>query len=514
MAIQTRHPLYAHRIQEWIKLRDTYAGEEAVKARRQIYLPPTQGMVLDGFGRSAPNTLNPDGSVTLTYSSHLQKGDVSYQSYLTRAVFHDFVSEAVELMLGLLHQKDATIELPAAMEPMRELATTRGESLQMLLRRVNEQQLVTGRVGLLADLPSGPSLTPTPYIATYLERTIINWDDGSGDDDLLTSLNMVVLDESSLQRQGDGFDWKTVNKYRVLLLGDLYANELSEGTATYSWGLFTNEDGSDRPMEFSVDAMEAPTLRGRPLEEIPFVFINTKDIVAAPDNPPLLGLANLSLTIYRGEADYRQNLHWQGQDTLVKIGSPDDDDEGTRVGAGAEINVPMGGDAKYIGVSSQGLPEQRQALDADKLAANAKAGQLINMQSKAAESGAALQIRVGAQTASLHQIATTGAFGLQRILRVIARWMGADPEQVVVKPNLDFADVQMDGQTLVQLLTAKAMGAPISLQTIHNLMQQRGVTTVTYEEELDLIAEEMPLAPPVDTTPAGAGGPTNAGGGQ
>ncbi len=244
MAIQTRHPLYVHRIQEWIKMRDTYAGEEAVKARRQVYLPPTQGMVLDGFGRSAPNTLNPDGSITLTYNSHLQKGDVSYQAYLTRAVFHDFVSEAVELMLGLLHQKDATIELPASMEPMRELATTRGESLQMLLRRINEQQLVTGRVGLLADLPSGPSLTPTPYIATYLERTIINWDDGSGDDDLLTSLNMVVLDESSLQRQGDGFDWKTVNKYRVLLLGDLYQNEPSEAKAVYSWGLFTNEDGT------------------------------------------------------------------------------------------------------------------------------------------------------------------------------------------------------------------------------------------------------------------------------
>lgn len=511
MAIQTHHPLYTYRLPEWEKMRDCYAGQSVVKARRDRYLPPTQGQVLDGWGLVGPvQTPLPDGQgYSITHQAGgCSKGELAYRAYLTRAVFHDFVSEAVELMLGLMHQKDATVELPAAMEPLRAKATTRGESLQMLLRRVNEQQLVSGRLGLFADMVKDPDpKNPIPHIATYTERSIINWDDGTGEDEILASLNMLVLDESALVRQSDGFDWKVVNKYRVLVLGDLMADDVAGGTALYRAGVFSNEDGSDRPMEFSEDSLIEPNIRGEKLTEIPFVFVNSKDIVAAPDNPPLLGLADLALTIYRGEADYRQNLHWQGQDTLVIIGDPSGDDE-TRVGAGAKMTLPLGGDAKFIGVSSQGLPEQRQALDADKVAANAKAGQLISTKNKAAESGDALKIRVGSQTASLHQIAKTGAAGLERILRIIARWMRLNPDEVIVKPNLDFADAELTGQTLVQMMTAKSMGAPLSNQSIHDLMQQRGVTSLTFEEEVALIGSEEPLVAPPD--PAVSGGPAGA----
>src|SRR6185295_12082160 len=127
-----------------------------------------------------------------------------------------------------------------------------------------------------------------------------------------------------------------------------------------------------------------PVFRGKPMEEIPFIIINSCDINSSVDYPPLIGLGRLCMAIYKMEADYRQNLFMQGQDTLITIGGiidPETGDanlgttqDGVRVGAGARIDLNMGGDAKYIGVQSQGLPEQRQALDADKKAAQAKSG--------------------------------------------------------------------------------------------------------------------------------------------
>jgi len=474
MAINSKHPQYALFFDDWIVMRDTYRGERVVKEKGELYLPATAGMHQDGMGSE-------------------ELGRKRYDAYRKRAVFHDFVSDAVEAMMGLLHSKPPAIELPPALEDLRENATPHGESLEALLRRINEEQLVTGRVGLLLDMPENPDPTrPLPHIAVYTAENIINWDDGEIDYEL-PSLNLVVLDESEYVRLQD-FEWEYKNKYRVLVKGAVDENE-PRGKGVYRQGLF---EGTD--LNFTEAGLIEPNIRGNTLDIVPFVFINTKDILPKPDDPPLLGLASLTLAIYRGEADYRQNLFMQGQDTLVVIGGNDDDE--TRTGAGAKIAVPIGGDAKYIGVSSQGLPEQRQGLENDKAAARNKAGQLIDTRSREKESGDALLIRVAAQTATLNTIAKTGAAGLERLLRIAARWVGADPEQVSVTPNLDFAQQPFTSRELVELMTAKSLGAPLSTESIHEILVDKGFTQKDYEEEMRLIEEEVP----VSGTGTGAGG--------
>src|SRR5690554_4386260 len=105
------------------------------------------------------------------------------------------------------------------MKPLRDQATIHGESLAMLLRRINTEQLITGRLGLLADLPEEPDpANPMPYIATYIAEAILNWDDAE-EVDGYNSLNLVVLDESGFIRDAD-FQWKQIKKYRVLQLGE------------------------------------------------------------------------------------------------------------------------------------------------------------------------------------------------------------------------------------------------------------------------------------------------------
>jgi len=481
MAVDSKHPLYNDMLDRWIQCRDTHEGEQQVKEKGITYLFPTSGMAADGM------------------LSDRAPGYKAYQAYKGRAVVPDLMKEAVEAMIGVMHHKPPVIELPEVMEPLREVATLRNESLEMLLRRINEEQLVTGRCGLLADLPQTPSPTNTavqaaattttlsdlPYIALYEAEDIINWDEGRRDGIEVENLNFVALDESEFERDAE-FEWEEKKKYRILILGEVDENE-PQGLGTYRVGVFREND-----ITFNETDLIEPSFRGQTLNAIPFTFINSCDVVPTPDVPPLLGISNLVLTIYRGEADYRQNLFMQGQDTLITIGLGDTEDS-LRVGAGGRIDIPTGGDAKYIGVSNAGISEQRSALENDYNRASAKGGQLLDTTSRQKESGDALTIRVAARTATLNRLALTGAFGLEHALKKIAVWIGADPNQVVVTPNLDFVDDAFVPDDLVKLMSAKNLGAPISVETIHRWLQDQDMTDLEFEEEIAKIEEEQLL---------------------
>lgn len=444
MALDSKHPQYVAAIDQWQKLRDGYAGERVVKDRGFVYLPATPGQTLDGINRG-------------------ERGRQNYEAYKTRAVYPPFIAEAVKAMVGVMHHKPPVIELPTALELLRENATADGESLEMLLRRINEAQLVTGRIGLLLDLPATPSAEVVFQVATYEAEKVINWD-----------VNLVVLDESDVERNAD-FEWQAVQKFRVLM---------SDGT--YRQAQFRET------VQFDASALQPPTVRGQSLAQIPFVFLNASDTLPDVMNPPLLQLADLCLTIYRGEADYRQNLFMQSQDTLVVEGGEEDAEY--RVGAGAVLNVPLGGDAKFIGVSSNGLPEQRQALENDYRRAAQMGAQLLDTTSRAKESGEALGIRVAAQTASLNQIALASAHALQSLLRIAAEWIGANPDEVVITPNLDFTDAGMSASEFLQLTQAKAAGFPLSDESLHALAVENELTVMDFANELALVEAEKQKA--------------------
>lgn len=464
MSARSVHPLYTAMLSKWELGRDSYAGEDAIKAAGRIYLPPTSGQIADGVIND-PNS----------------PGGKAYEAYKTRALYPDIFSDAVEAAIGIMHREPAQIDLPPVLEPMRGSANLLGETLQMVLRKINARQLITGRLGLLGDIRTDGGLD-RPVLVIYNELAIRNWDDTAiSDDDV--DVRLVVLDESGYE-MGPQLSWEYRNRYRILGLVD-NEGQLSD-SGVYGFGLF-DEDSNVLGAQLDI-----PQIKGQVLNKIPFTFINSKDLSPSPDKPPMDGLAKLCLAIYRGEADYRQNLFMQGQDTLVRIGVIGDDDGPVRTGAGARIDVPADGDAKYIGVNSQGLPEQRIALENDYNRAIRKSGQLIDSTSRAKESGDALRIRIAAQTATLPQIALTGAAGLERVLRGLATWYGADPDAVKVTPNLEFTEADLNGQTLVQIVQAKMLGAKLSDESIHEYMRDNGFTKQSYEDELARLEVEAP----------------------
>lgn len=485
MAVDAKHPLYGAKYKLWQQMSDCYAGEATIKEKGEIYLPPTAGHRADGYPN--PNT----------------KGKQAYDAYKQRAVFPSYTRDAVDKMVGIMHREPARIELPAKLKPLIEKATADGESLEQLLRRINTAQLREGRFGLLLEAPQDKLVNEAlPFIATYPAVTIINWDKGQKGQGI-QKLELVVLDESEFQRTSE-LTWEFKDKHRVLMLSDTLRRMYQVDQSAIPAGAYVAavvRDKSDiNPADFI-----APSIGGKTLDRIPFVFVNAIDLLPDPDDPPLLGLSNKCLAIYRGEADYRQSLHLQGQETFVMIGGavgggptngdPAGAQEGqVRVGAGSFIELPSGGDAKYVGVSADGLAEQRQAIENDRREAGDMSTNMLDVGSNDEQSGDALRIRMAAATATLTSIAKTGAGALADILRTAAEWVGANPNEVVVEPNLDFADDQLSAQELVQYMTAKQLGAPISLKSIHRIMKKRDLTEMEFEDEVAEIEDEAQLA--------------------
>jgi len=491
-SVQTQHPEYIDIHPDWILVRDAASGERKVKEKTTTYLPTTSGMRAAGLGKG-------------------QEGKAMYDTYLIKSVFPYLVQPAINALVGVMHREKAIIELPPQMEPLRENATLEGESLQTLLIKINEAQLMTGRIGLLADVPTGMGNT-LPHIVTYQAESIINWDESRRPDGR-NRLDLVVCNESGWERVS-GFGWEFKQKYLVLDLVPTTETQrnfetidvIKEGQAVvYRSRLeiddeeLTQQEQANRQTEVTQTSVNrtldgvTPSIRGNTLDEIPFVFIGSVDLTPTPDQIPMLGLASLSFTIYRGEADYRNTLFMQSQDTLVTIGDMvgEDDKQKRFVGASASINLPLNGDAKYIGVSSNGLPEQRTALENDYNKASELGANLLSSSRGAAkEAEESLQIRVAARTASITTIVVAGAVGLQTLLRKMAVWIGADPEQVVVKPNMDFVPDKFNPKELLDFMAAKNSDAPLSLQSIHNWLVEKGVTELTLEEELKRIEEE------------------------
>jgi hypothetical protein len=474
MALTDKHPEFTARLGEWLQMSDTYDGERAVKSKRLDYLPATEGMVQDGMTTpSAP-------------------GWRDYEAYLMRAVYHDVVKNAVKAMVGIMHNKPADIKLPKRMLPLLDRCTIQGEGLQMLLRRINVAQLKYGRCGLYVDVPTGMAVNDAlPYIAFYDPMRIINWDAGNLNEGE-NKLDLVVLDESGDRREG--FTWKTEKKYRVLLRGGPAAlesgwNGVGDDDNPFGVAIKINDTNMPDANEFIIPSIGSVTL-----PDIPFVFIGANDTVPEPDTPPLLGLSNLSLAIYRGEADYRQTLYLQGQNTLVIIGGSVDEanPQQIRTGNKGVIDLKIGGDAKYIGVSSAGLGEMRQSLAADKLAAAQQGVAFLDASGPAevGESGEALRIRVAARTTTISSISVAAAAGLEKALKYMAIWMGENPDDVKVTPTTDFADQTVAGAALLAFMQAKQLGLPLSLKSMHRMMKQNDMTELDFDAENVQIEEE------------------------
>lgn len=428
-AVSTPHPFYEANKDDWQICRDAFSGQKAVKLRDEIYLPKPSG-----------------------FNAMKDKGVAAYDAYKKRAQFPEIFAPTVRGIVGTIHGADWQIELPSALEPLRERATLDGLTLELLSRRITSEILTMGRYGLLADAPLEGG---EPYISTYKAETILNWDDDS---------SLFVLNESDYFR--DGFVWKFLNKYRVL--------ELIEGR--YIQRMYDNDDPSGS------EEIQPSARGGASLDRIPFVVVGSKDLTPEVEEPPLIGIARAALAYYRLDADYRHQLYNSGQETLFIINGEAPEYVGAGVVHTMSGTAETQPDAKYVGPSGKTIDAHRQAR-MDELHRAADAGaRLFAEDGGANESGDARRLRYSSETANIKTIAMSSAAGLRQALKNAALIAGANPDDVIVEPPTKMLEPVMTGQEALQLVQAWQAGG-FSYATLWENLQRGQIGTMDRDSE-------------------------------
>ena len=445
MAVNSKHPDWSHWSQQWEMMRHCEQGEHVVKEKQTTYLPMPSG-----------------------FTQQQDSGAAMYGAYMTRARFPDVLQPTLGGMVGVIHRVEAQVtglEKGKPLEFMLEKCTKDGMPLEHFHRMITTEILLQGRYGILTDAPSDPAPIGNDnpcFFVGYGTEYIINWS---------KDRNLFVLDETRLEQGGeDEFNWEKKEKYRVLRYRDgKYSVQPYEQTAA--------------------GEVVDPTARGgKAFDHIPFVVAGPRFLTLDVEQPPLIGVAQAALAMYRLDADYRHQLYNSGQETFVIIG---DTETLPRVlGSGVTLGLPKECDAKYVGPNGAGIAAHRIAIMDERQSAVAAGVRLFDTQAKA-ESGEALRLRGAAQTASLMTVATASAAALEAALRNAAIFVGQDPLDIVVKPNLDFVDTVMTGDEATKLVTVWQSGA-ISKQTLYEALQRGEIASGerSFDEEQALIEAE------------------------
>lgn len=432
------HPQYTEFQPLWQQCLDCYVGEARIKEQSTTYLPKTSQQ-----------------------SSTGAIGAEFYEAYKCRSIFYDFFKKTTQDALGLLHREPTVFDIPSYLQNYLIKTSTDNDNINSFMRRIHEQQLLTGRVGLLLDIDE---ITKDFISVLYCAERIINWDSTN------SPPRWIILDESDnvVDTSTMSYSWK--NKYVLLALDERDQYFISRFENWNSALLLGGED------------FEYPEYKGKRMNKLPFTFCNASSIISDVELPPLLSLSNISLSLYRGSADYRQALFMQGQATLTFIGlSSKEIDEILSSGMGANNFLATSVDSakiEYVEVAGNGISEMRESQENLKDTARNLGVELIN--SGGTESGTALNTRLTIRTANLRTMAETSALAVRNQLQYAIDWAGKTDE-IKVTPNIDFVDEKLSAEDLVKMHAVYVEGG-ITSQDYYKYISENDFTELPYEE--------------------------------
>jgi hypothetical protein len=467
MSVTTTHPQYAASRLKWRRCRDVVEGQDALIQGR-------------GSSPGGNRYIRPLAAQT----------EEEYRDYQERAMFFNATGRTVDALAGMIFAKDPMWKLPTAIAPFEQDITLSDITLREFTEQVVEQQLVTGRVGLMVDYPQdirgaltvadAEALNVRPFLRWYAAETIINWRVGMVNG--AKALTLVVLQEEIDNPKGE-FDLEHVTQYRVLDL-------TPEGYRVR----IIDERGE-------VLSEMLPLSNGRPLAFIPFIILGAFNAATDVQKPPLLDLVDTNLGHYRNAADYEHGLHFTGLPTPYVSGVQMQDGQTLAIGSmSAWVFPDPAAKAGYLEYSGDGLNTLRQAM-LDKQAQMAVLGaRMLAEEKRQGEAYQTMELRTAGERSVLASIARSCSDAMTRVLDWMAEWVGAPPG-TEFSLNTDYGAARMQPQMLTSLMGAYQAGA-MPLSVLFENMQRGELVRpdMEFEEYEAQLADASPemAAPPAD----------------
>jgi hypothetical protein len=470
--VNSTHPDYDANAADWSRARDVLAGEDAVRAGGEKYLPRLDSQT-----------------------------DEEFLSYRKRAAFFNASARSAEGFVGLIFRRPPFVKVPEsgsgvgrALAGFLNDADMLGTTLASYAKSLVSEVVGVGRAGSLVDWEG--DIEKRAYVSLYAAEQIINWRMERVNGRNVPTL--IVLSESVTAEDGDAFELELQPQIRVLKLVPSQASKDSSGKRPFHYQveIWRPKETKQRrtKVEWELVETKTPLRLGKPLPLIPFVFHGPRHSRPDVDRPPLRDIITVNLDHYRLNADYKHGLHFTALPTAWVSGF--DKSATLRIGSStAWVSETPGATAGFLEFTGQGLTTFERAMDRDERLMAVLGSRLLADEKKVGETAEAIQMRQSGENSTLGAIATSVSESLTQVVRWVFWWNSTEeiPEaipsaDVLIQLNTDFSLKGMSSQDLQAVVAAWQAGA-ISKDSMFELFRRGEILPDgrTNEDEAALI---------------------------
>ncbi len=430
----------------WQQLRDVHEGTPAIQRSATTYLPKWEA-----------------------------ENNADWRVRIQVEVF-PALSRTTKALMGMVFRRNPVLgdDIPES-SPIREHwenidgAGTHGD---VFSRRLLGEGLLLGLGGILVDAPvTTPGLTLAdeqalgvrPYWSLIKAESVCSarWGVINGE----TVLTQLVLEEVSTDATGR-FGEAARTRWRVFRFNG----------AAVTWELWGEVQGTAIMLESGVVANQ---------RRIPFAPLYVGDVIGPLEvRPPLLDLSYSVIAHVRVRSDRRHSLHKASVPILVTIGR--DSDDPFTVGVNAAVNIPTGGDMKYVEHQGTALGEVRQELQDLMTEMAAQGLAMLQRETRAAETAEAKRLDKAEQDSALASAARALQDCLEAAFGFHARYLGEEPGSLAV--NMDFTGLSLDAPT-IGAYSALVSNGQLSLETLWQMLEEGNALP----DDFDPVAEKTAI---------------------
>lgn len=453
MPIDSQHIEYQMRHPSWLKCQDFYEGMDTVKRRGEVYLPRLSN-----------------------------QSDAKYDLYRFRAGFFGATSRTIDGMVGAVIRKTPQVSIPEALSYLYDKATIDGLTLFEAIKLSLKELMLIGRFGLLVDVDSIESSQPTPYIVIYTAFDIVNWGD-----------NFYVLRESNYEPDPvDPYVTVEVIQYRELFLDEgVYKVRVHRSAPAV--GTSSNVIGTDAGLVWEVTET-TPTVRGVPLDYIPFTVANVNGLTSSTCKPVMMDLVDENHSHYMSYADIEWGRHWVAIPTPYATGIINDPNNPIVLEIGGEsawILPEANCKAGFLEFTGQGLGALETALAEKESRMSALGARLIEPRRTQVETAESARVRQSGEASVIVSVIShiEAAFG--RCLETMTHWVGSN-HTASIQLNRELLETKLMANDVVALLNAVQSGR-LSHETFFNILEDASYMRPgdSFESELEKIRSQF-----------------------
>ena len=456
MAITDKHPDYDLFAPQWQRCQEGFDGIDAIKRSSKERLPQLSA----------------------------KQDEASYQRMLQRAEWSDAPEHTVRALIGAAMRVPPTIDGPQPLvDEFRADMTLTGQTLESVVTDALRAVLITGRVGLYVDYDLARQRA---YLRLIQAPSVTNWAESEDK----TALTAVVIAD-----QREEFDYEQLTRTRT---DRLRALQISDGQ--YLQRVFEAQDpqgSSPEAKRFEQVSVATPLLpNGQAATAIPFVFAGVGSNSATPDKPPMLGLTDTSIALFRNSALLERSLIMASGRFyfLADRDAPKDIEIYPGVvlrGSNEEATLDeFGGDAESVGAIREAMGDKRQTL--------AMLGASMLQDLAVQETAEAANIKAAARMAVLRLVVNAIEEAMNKAAAFMAERHG-EAGQLDVKLNREFVSPRID-PAILQVYLTMIRENRISYATFYSLLTDadltRPETTADAEQQAIAMEQERQAPPP------------------